>query len=175
MDSTRSRTPKGGNNNNNSNALYATAPVPPGVTYPSHPLGTNASSPGGTPRRIPLPSSLDSHSSPSNTHRRSVSLSAAPPNQTPNSINRTKTLPPRGATPKPKPSNSSLGSAGGGGGAYSHYDPDAHLDPAYLASGEYQRDRVTEANTAANGGGSGNVSRQGSSSALSYATLPGFS
>jgi hypothetical protein len=119
----------------------------------------NASMSGGTAYHVPLPASVGSQSP---GHRRSVSLNAG---QTPSSLGRTKTLPNRAMTPKP--SNSSLGS----GKSYSHYDPDSHLDPAFFGSNDYRRDRVTEANTVANANGS----RQSTSPALSYATLPAFS
>jgi hypothetical protein len=121
-------------------------------------MDINASMSGGTAHRIPLPGSVGSQSP--GGHRRSISLNAG---QTPNSLGRTKTLPNRALTPKP--SNTSLGS----GKSYSHYDPTAHLDPAYFGANDYQRDPVTEANTVANANGSR------PSTSLSYATVPGFS
>ena len=60
-----------GQSNNNNNSLYSDYACSYDVTYRAHPLGTNASSPGSTPWRIPLPSSLDTHS-----HIRSISLTS---------------------------------------------------------------------------------------------------
>lgn len=146
-ESNRSQTPRPN--------IYATAPVPAGFTYPQ-PMGTNASTPGGTPLRVPLPASVESYSP---GHRRSLSLNGG---QSPGSLGRTNTLPNRAVTPKP--SNTSLGS----GKSYSRYDPAAHLDPAYFGTDDHRRDTLTEANTLANGNGSR------PSTGLSYATVPGL-
>jgi hypothetical protein len=131
-DSCLSRTPRACNN-----ALYE--------TYPAHSL-SNMSLPGGT--YVSIPSSLDSHLSPSHpTPTDAASASPHPGLKLPSSICHAKTLLRRGETSKP--CTTSLNSAAGT--SYSHYDPAVPLDPVYFKSGEYLRDGVTEVNMAGNG------------------------
>jgi len=115
--------------------IYTTAPIPAGVTYPQAP-GITGSSSAEPSVRYPLSgSSAGNLATNSPGHRRSISLNAG---QTPNGLNRSKTL------------------------------PTASLDPAHDS---FYRETITEANTFANTGGS----RPTTSSALSYAFMPGFS
>jgi hypothetical protein len=107
--------------------IYATAPNPPGVTYPPAP-GMTASLSADPSGRILVGNQVIN----SPGHRRSISLHAG---QSPNVLSRSKNLP---------------------------------LDPGFES---FRHESVTRSNTLANANGS----RPSTSSALSYASAPGFS
>lgn len=129
--------------------IYAAAPTSNIYGPPSN---INNPSSNGPPRSSASVSSVAPNGM---GHRRSVSLNAG---QSPSPMSRPKNLPDRMMTPGPPKD------ALGAGNRYSHYDPAAHLDPAYFG-----RDHVTEANTLVNG------SRAPGSPNFSYAGMPGFS
>ncbi|KAF9226946.1 hypothetical protein BS17DRAFT_516261 [Gyrodon lividus] len=154
--------------------IYATSPVPSGVTYPAPPISRPAvyNNANPHPQDAGPPPTMDER-------RRRNSLSAtagmtpaarAKPLQPPDGRADGSTGGTRESRVPRRQSTASLGSQQSRP-SYSRYNPSVYNDPAYLASNESFMDSVTDVNTAANAGGPVRPVRIPGSPTYSYNTL----